>query len=211
LAVQYGMGAQSLAQRIGQPEVCARELLRLHRETYRGFWRWSDATVDYAILHGKLWTVFGWTVHTGTNPNPCFLRNFLMQANGAEMLRLACSMLVESGTKVCAPVHDAVLIEAPLESLDKSIEETQQILSEASAIVLDGLRLRSGVEVFRYPERYVDERGIKMWETVQGVLDELTTGETCAPMNTPPVHEWDATCSPMHTRPILLSVSSKGS
>jgi hypothetical protein len=43
LAVQYGMGADALAQRIGQPPIRARELLRLHRETYRVFWRWSDA------------------------------------------------------------------------------------------------------------------------------------------------------------------------
>ena len=96
LAVQYGMGAESLALRIGQPVISARELLRLHRDTYRVFWQWSDAAVDYAMLHGKLWTVFGWTVHTGTNPNPRFLRNFLMQANGAEMLRLACCMLASA-------------------------------------------------------------------------------------------------------------------
>ena len=38
LAVQYGMGADALAQRIGQPPIRARELLRLHRETYRVFW-----------------------------------------------------------------------------------------------------------------------------------------------------------------------------
>ena len=32
--------------------VRARELLRLHRETYRVFWRWSDAAVDHAMLTG---------------------------------------------------------------------------------------------------------------------------------------------------------------
>jgi DNA polymerase-1 len=207
LAVQYGMGAESLAQRIGQPVICARELLRLHRETYRVFWRWSDAAVDHAMLHGKLWTVFGWTVHTGTNPNPRFLRNFLMQANGAEMLRLACSMLIEAGIKVCAPVHDAVLIEAPLDDLEQSISTAQAIMADASTIVLDGFRLRSGVEVFRYPEHYMDERGTKMWDTVQGILDELQPGETCASTRTPPAHECNTTCSPMRTRPILLSVS----
>ena len=137
------------------------------------------------MLHGKLWTVFGWTVQTGTNPNPRSLRNFLMQANGAEMLRLACSMLVEAGIKLCAPVHDAVLIEAPLDELEHSITTAQAIMADASARVLDGFRLRSGVEVFRYPERYIDARGIRMWETVQGILAELSAGETCAPVNTP--------------------------
>jgi DNA polymerase I len=211
LAVQYGMGAESLAQRIGQPEVCARELLRLRRETYRVFWLWSDAAVDYAMLHGKLWTVFGWAVQTGTNPNPRFLRNFLMQANGAEMLRLACSMLVEAGIKVCAPVHDAVLIEAELTELEGAITTTQAIMSKASAIVLDGFRLRSGVEVFCYPDRYLDTRGARMWETMQRILGELQPGETCASSSTPPAHECNATCSSMRTRPILLSVLSKGS
>src|SRR6202012_714541 len=37
LAVQYGMGADALAQRIGQPPILARDLLRMHRETYQGF------------------------------------------------------------------------------------------------------------------------------------------------------------------------------
>jgi DNA polymerase family A len=49
LAVQYGMEERSLAQRIGQPLVFARDLLRAHRETYRTFWRWSDAAVDTAM------------------------------------------------------------------------------------------------------------------------------------------------------------------
>ena len=173
LAVQYGMGAESLAQRIGQPVILARSLLRLHRETYRVFWSWSDAAVDHAMLYDKLWTVFGWTVHTGTNPNPRFLRNFLMQGNGAEMLRLACCQLVEAGITVCAPVHDAVLIEAPLNVLTETIAKTQRIMSDVSATVLDGFRLRSDADTFPYPERYMDERGSQMWQAVTGILDEL--------------------------------------
>ena len=41
-----------------------------------------------------------------------------MQANGAEMLRLACCFATEEGIAVCAPVHDAILIEAPVEEID---------------------------------------------------------------------------------------------
>ncbi len=182
LAVQYGMGAESLAQRIGQPVIRARELLSLHQETYRIFWKWSDAAVDYAMLHNKLWTVFGWTVHTGSNPNPRFLRNSLMQGNGSEMLRLACCMATEAGIRVCAPVHDAILIEAPLNELDRAIEQTKAIMAEASAIVLDGFRLSSDAEIIRYPDRYSDERGVKMWTTVQSILDRLDK-PTCAPMH----------------------------
>jgi len=172
LAVQYGMGAESLAERINQPVVRAKELLRLHRETYRTFWAWSDAAVDYAMLHGKLWTVFGWTIHVGENVNPRFLRNFLMQANGAEMLRLACIQLAYKGISVCAPIHDAVLIEAPLLDLNEIIKQTQQIMSDVSATVLGGFRLNSDVDVVRYPDRYSDERGREMWDNVMDLLNE---------------------------------------
>ena len=172
LAVQYGMGAESLAERINQPVVRAKELLRLHRETYRTFWAWSDAAVDYAMLHGKLWTVFGWTIHVGENVNPRFLRNFLMQANGAEMLRLACIQLADKGISVCAPIHDAVLIEAPLLDLNEIIKQTQQIMSDVSATVLGGFRLNSDVDVVRYPDRYSDERGREMWDNVMDLLNE---------------------------------------
>ncbi|MBX7075615.1 MAG: hypothetical protein K1X71_20940, partial [Pirellulales bacterium] len=63
LAVQYGMAETSLAAALGQTEAHARDLLRLHRETYPRFWRWSQAAVDHAMLHGYLETVFGWRVH----------------------------------------------------------------------------------------------------------------------------------------------------
>ncbi len=166
LAVQYGMGAASLAERIGQPIVQAKELLRIHRETYNTFWQWSDAVVDYAMLHGKLWTTFGWTIHIDTNPNPRFLRNYLMQANGAEILRLACCFAVETGICVCAPVHDALLIEAPVGELNGAVRTTQEAMSDASSIVLNGFCLRSDAEIVAYPDRYMDERGQKMWSAV---------------------------------------------
>ena len=173
LAVQYGMGYESLALRINQPAIRAKELLRLHRETYREFWSWSDAVVDFAMLTNKLWTVFGWTVHTGTNPNPRFLRNFLMQANGAEMLRLACCLLTENGIRVCAPIHDAVLIEAPISNLDGVCRHAQELLEQASASVLNGFKLRSDVDFTQFPDRYTDERGTRMWARVIETLDEF--------------------------------------
>ncbi|MFA4904056.1 MAG: DNA polymerase [Desulfobaccales bacterium] len=176
LAVQYGMGEASLATRLGQPVAQARELLRLHKQVYRKFWEWSDAAVDYAMLHGKLWTTFGWTVHTVRPANPRFFRNFPMQANGAEMLRTACCLALNRGIRVCAPVHDAILIEAPLDELDEAIVTAQKAMSDASAAVLAGCRLGSEAKIIRYPERYMDPRGTKMWETVWSILGRLGVG-----------------------------------
>jgi DNA polymerase I len=166
LGVQYGMEAQSLALRIAQPPIVARDLLRAHRETYRRFWQWSDAVVDQAMLLGVICTVYGWPIHIGQGANPRSLRNFPMQANGSEMLRVACCLATERGVEVCAPVHDAVLICSPLDRLDADVAEMRRAMGEASAAVLGGLELGTDVKLVRYPERYSDKRGIEMWRRV---------------------------------------------
>ena len=74
LGVAYGMEAESLALRIGQPPIVARDLLRAHRETYRRFWAWSDAAVDTAMLHGSpafgFWLAPAYRARTPTR-DPC--------------------------------------------------------------------------------------------------------------------------------------------
>jgi hypothetical protein len=182
LAVQYGMEAQSLAERIGQPPAMARDLLRAHHETYRTFWNWSDAALNHAMLYGSLHTVFGWTVHIDDEPNPRSLRNFPMQANGAEMLRLACCLATERGIEVCAPVHDAVLICAPLDRLEDDIAGMRKAMAEASRIVLAGFELRSDAMRVLYPDRFKDPRGIAMWGKVMGLIKQnpISTTEAAA-------------------------------
>ena len=175
LAVQYGMEHESLAAQIGQPPIVARDLLRAHRETYRDFWRWSDAVVDHAMLTGALHTVFGWHIHVGENPNPRMLRNFPMQANGAEMLRLACCLATERGIEVCAPVHDAVLICAPLDRLEEDIAGMRAAMAQASKIVLGGPELRTDATSTHYPDRFHDPRGMEMWNRVIELVTKTTT------------------------------------
>ena len=172
LGVQFGMGEETLAARIGQCRGEARELLRAHRETYQTFWRWSQAAVDHAMLNGRIWTRFGWNIHAGQSTNPRTLRNFPMQANGAEILRLACCLATERGIRVSAPIHDAVLIEAPIDDLDETVVQARACMSEASRTVLDGFELRSGATLIRYPDRFQDERGEEMWNRVQQILSE---------------------------------------
>jgi DNA polymerase I len=172
LGVQYGMEAESLADRIGQPLTVARGLLLSHHEVFRDFWKWSDACVDHAMLYGWLRTIFGWHVQAGENPNPRFLRNFLVQGTGAEMLRIACCLATERGVEVCAPVHDAVLICAPLDRLEADIATTRAAMAEASRAVLGGFELRTDVAVTQYPDRYMDKRGKVMWDRVMRLLDD---------------------------------------
>jgi hypothetical protein len=180
LGVQYGMGPDALAARVAKPPVVARDLLRAHQETYRAFWRWSDAAVDHAMSKSSLHTVFGWTTHIGAESNPRSLRNFPMQGNGAEMLRLACCLATERRIEVCAPVHDAVLICAPLDRLDADIAGTRAAMAEASRVVLKGFELGTDASIVRYPDRYSDKRGTKMWNEVTSLIDQINTAAVIA-------------------------------
>jgi len=173
LGVQYGMHSAALALKIGQSESVAKDLLRQHRQTYATFWRWSDGVADFAMQRNVLYTVFDWRLHVGPTTTDRTLRNFPMQANGAECLRLACVYALRRGVKVIAPVHDALLIEAHASQIDHAVSATQDAMRAASTAVLSGFALASDAKVIRHPDRYTDPRGIRMWNTVQTILGEL--------------------------------------
>jgi hypothetical protein len=97
-----------------------------------------------------------------------------MQANGAEMLRLACCLATERGIEVCAPVHDAVLICAPLDRLNDDVASMRACMAEASRAVLDGFELGTDATVVRYPDRYADKRGTRMWAEVTSLIEQIT-------------------------------------
>jgi DNA polymerase I-like protein with 3'-5' exonuclease and polymerase domains len=170
LAVQYGQEADGLAERLGKPRAVAQQLLNAHHRTYRIFWAWSDRVVNHAILHGRIWTRLGWQWRPDKPLNTRSIRNFPMQANGAELLRLACCFADDAGIEICATVHDAVLICAPLERLDADIATMRACMAEASKIILVGHELRTDVATVRWPDRYVDGRGEVMWVRVMQLI-----------------------------------------
>jgi hypothetical protein len=181
LGVQYGMGADSLAHRLGLCRAEAQLLLDLHRRTYPRYWRWADSAVDHAVLNRRIETVFGWPLHVpdGSIPNPRSLRNFPCQANGAEMLRLACARMAERDVPVVAPVHDAVVVEGPEQFIDQIVAEARACMGQASCDVLDGFGVRTDVGpvwwdghdgVVRPGGRYMDEDGLAFWNRVMGLV-----------------------------------------
>jgi hypothetical protein len=88
------------------------------------------------------------------------------------MLRLAACFATEQGVEVCALIHDAVLIAAPLDQLDHDIERMTGAMAKASRVVLDGFELRTDVNVVRYPDRYRDPRGATMWQRVLQLISQ---------------------------------------
>jgi hypothetical protein len=145
LAVSYGMKEHSLALRIDRHLLIARGLLRHHHEIFWRFWQWSDNRVRRTMFDGVTYTVFGWKYHVALNPNVRSIGNFPMQANAAEIMRLAICLGVENGITVCAPIHDAILIMAPLDRLDEDVVRMRGFMEEASQVVLNGFKLRTRI------------------------------------------------------------------
>ena len=170
LGIGYGMAADSMAVKAGITPCEARELLQLHRDTYRTFWRWSAAVVDAGLLSGKLQSIFGWQIRIGREPNVRSLLNWPIQTAGAEMMRIAAIAATEAGLEVCTPVHDAFLIAAPLERLEGHVATMRSFMSRAGRAVTGGLEVRTDASIVRWPDRYMDPRGAAMWDRVTGML-----------------------------------------
>jgi DNA polymerase-1 len=191
LGIGYGMGAAAMAARAHIPVSEAREFLRQHQTVYRKYWKYSEDTVSTALYRNEIATRYGWRqhIHVGHEanysarlirgrmenrygPNARALMNFPMQAGGAEAMRLAAIAATEAGIEVCAPVHDAFLIAAPIETIDEDTARMRLIMSAAGQAVC-GLAIATDVKQVLYPDRYMDERGVKMWKTVQALLARL--------------------------------------
>jgi DNA polymerase family A len=173
LAIIYEIGAESLALRINQPVLFARQLIQLHHDLFPDYWRWSDRAVNHAMLFGWQSTVFGWIYRLPPEPRPNVLRNFPIQSNGAEMCRLGHCLATENGIQVCCSIHDAYLLEAPVQILPQQIELMQSCMAEASRVVLRGFELFTDVKVIRYPDRYSSSKGEPMWNLVMQLLEEI--------------------------------------
>jgi DNA polymerase-1 len=175
----YGMSPKGLSVRIGKSETEAQRLIEKHQETYPKFWGWSDRVVTHMQLEGLYSTWSGWQVKRtfgGLNEHQKrSLRNFPMQATGADMLRLSCCLATEAGIRICCPVHDAVLIEAPLARIGEQVSAMQAAMAEASREILDGFELRTEAKVFT--DRFEDPRGQSTWKLVTGLLERCRPGE----------------------------------
>ena len=174
LGTNYGMSAYGVAQAAKIHELEAKSLLQKHRETYRKFWAWAENNKDRGLLGFKLETCFGWPIQvTAGDVKANTFLNWPMQAHGAEMMRIASILAVERDIKLCAPIHDALLIEAPSDKIDSEVVRLKECMSEASEAVLgEGKICRVDADIVRHPDRYMDEHGHQMWDHIMGLMDK---------------------------------------
>jgi DNA polymerase-1 len=173
LGIQYGLGAHSLAVRTGVSLFEAGEILARLRARFRKFEDYARSAIDHAGMTLELSTQLGWVMQCPPGINPRTVRNFPIQSTGAEILHVACILAERRGIHIIAPVHDALMAEAEIDRADETSAALDQVMRDASAVVLRGYELRTDVQTVRPGERFYDKRGIEMWATVERLLKQL--------------------------------------
>jgi len=170
LGVLFGLSEHGLASKLGVSVVEGKQLLRLHRQTFPQFWKWTEGVTMEGSLSGRLNTVFGWPIRVIGGFRTNTLKNFPVQGTGADMMRLATCLTTEQGIQVCCPIHDALLIESLDEKIEEDVAIARGLMAEASRAILKTLTLRTDAKIVRFPERYMDPRGEIMWGRVNNLV-----------------------------------------
>jgi hypothetical protein len=173
IALLYGMAAPSLASKLGVSLNRAKDVLKTIRSRYRKLQEWSDYQVSTSRQTGRIETTFGWALAVNHGTKSGTLRNYKVQGCGAEIMRLAHSFLYEAGIQVCAPVHDAFLIECSATDLEDVVQEARRQMERASEIVLQGRRIRTKAHKLHPADRLIKKRGKDMWRRVINITNRL--------------------------------------
>lgn len=173
LGILYGLAAKALAIKTGISLFEAAEILARLRAQFHVFEAYADSVLDHAGLNMEVGTQFGWYMQCPPDIKPRTVRNFPIQSTGAEILHVACILAERRGIEIIAPVHDALMCEADLDCVEDVSAALDQVMGDASAIVLKGHRLPTDVQIIRPGENYFDDRGEKMWNTVCRILKKL--------------------------------------
>ena len=56
------------------------------------------------------------------------------------------------------------LVEAPIDEIDAVVARTRRHMAKASRELLGGFEVGTDAEIVRYPDRYMESRGRKIWD-----------------------------------------------
>jgi len=175
LGANYGISKYGVAAQTGRSLLWSADVLARHRHAYSVFTQWQQDVATQAVFDERIVSPLGWpmAVHAGTNRRTLF--NYLMQAGGADMMRLAAIGAHEAGIRICAPVHDAFWITAPLGELDDAIATMTKIMLRAGRAIA-GLEIPVEVTaVVRWPQclgdvRKPDAKGQALWIEIKDLI-----------------------------------------
>jgi hypothetical protein len=176
LGVAYGISKYGIAAQTGKSLLWAQDTLTSWRLTYPTFVNWQKDTYAQAVFDEMIVSRYGWPMTITAETNKRTVLNYLHQAGGADMMRIAAIAAHEAGILLVAPVHDSFWIAAPTDELDDAIVKMSDIMARAGAAVADGLEIPTEVSaVIRWPEcfgdkRENDDKAQLLWSEIKGLV-----------------------------------------
>lgn len=113
--------------------------------------KWMNANSRKAYSQGYVRSM-DWRMGITNLTKPLTVRNWPIQAAGADILRRSCLKLAAHNINVIGCLHDAVMIEIPIVKYEKTINIAQRLMADASADVLSGFRLKTSIEAMYWPQ-----------------------------------------------------------
>ena len=174
LASNYGQGARGMAKalvKFGKTYSETAGLLMRYKEIYKIYFDWTVSRTNHAQAHGYISTSMGWDYRFPQFKlvNPRSLMNWSIQAEAAEVLRNALIRITNANIKVCATIHDAILIECPLQELHEQIAIAKQCMIDATSYILDtGIRVDATIYYSNYKQENPSDQ--KIFDTI---FDEI--------------------------------------
>jgi DNA polymerase I-like protein with 3'-5' exonuclease and polymerase domains len=176
LAILYGIGSESLGRMLSISNFQADQIIKQFQSCYRAYANWCYYQINQALFCCEIRTQFGWSRKISPDTRENSIKNFPIQTYGAELMRQATCILIESGIKVCTSVHDAFLIESSTTSIHKTVKKTKELMAQASRQVLDGFELTSDDEIISYPHRFSNDDQESIWNAAIPVIRRLGNG-----------------------------------
>ena len=141
----YGQSAAAYAKEHKIPLEVAQRYWRALKEI---FYR-VDAELNHrsqlAFRDGYV-NCLDWAARVTPLSNPLAVRNWPVQAAGADIMRRAVIGLVEAGIDLRLTIHDGFLLRVPIAEQEQQIAKAITVLKQASALVLDGFELNVKVD-----------------------------------------------------------------
>lgn len=141
----YGQSAAAYAREHKIPLEVAQRYWRALKEI---FYR-VDAELNHrsqlAFRDGYV-NCLDWAARVTPLSNPLAVRNWPVQAAGADIMRRAVIGLVEAGIDLRLTIHDGFLLRVPIAEQEQQIAKAITVLKQASALVLDGFELNVKVD-----------------------------------------------------------------
>ena len=142
----YGASTKRIAKELYKSESEVKQWLISLKQAIDPVDYYLDGEVFKAKRKGEL-NSLDWRMIITEETKDLTMRNWPIQAAGADIMRRACFNLDKVNIPVLLTNHDSFLVQLEKDNLDHQLQLANQALTDASAEVLDGFQLKVKVEM----------------------------------------------------------------